>query len=1125
MNQKSLLYKSITYYSRYYKLIAVAALITVAVIVGSLVIGDSVRTTLVNQVKERLGETETVVFSRNSYMSDGLLNKPLFKGSSRGIILMNGFVSQNGRLLPVFVWGVDDMDILRGKTKMNPSLAKELALDGQADIILRLPAAGLVPSGSLFVTENYTTSMRLVFGGVVAASDGGNISLKNEQILPFNIFINRQELAEALEVEGKVNLILSDQKITDSDFSEVWDYTSSGLSVNERGEDFEITSERIEKSRNKFDRPGNIYTEITSDRVFLQKEVVASILENNSESDRIFSYMANSIALGDASIPYSFVTAVDRYEGETLQPDEIFLSDYAAKRINAKTGDRVDVSYFVSQDLKTLQTKSIHLKVKKIVPISKLVADGSLSADYPGLSDVDRCTDWDSDLPIDMSLITDEDERYWELYKSTPKAILPFEAVANDWGNDYGNATAICVAGENPDLDGLTANMFGIQLLHPRETGIYAAKNGVDFSSLFLALGFFIIVSAMLLMLIPLSGMFFARKNELILLKCLGYPRKRITKILWSESVPVVLVSSIVGVVAGLVYTCLVMWLLGNVWKGATHTDGFSVYPGMLTMITGLVVGTGLSLLLLRVAIARSLGEKAVMVGAKDTQPYGAIAQLLNRKKAVVKVKTIVKKKKTSIHRRGIIALICSLLSMVIIGINFMILHSVELFVLVGILLIATAAAWGDWLLCRKGTDLTNGLVSSNSPVSSKGIVSTKETISTNSPVHPNGFGTAKLVWNTLYANKKQAMLSFFTLAIGVFIVFSVGLNRRGFADSSQVRTGTGGYALWMESSVPVYHNMMTDEGRAKLSLAGLPADADIMQCLRFSADDASCLNLNKVANPTVLGVDMDALMASDFQISQNIYSSGREGLLGEMQQHNGNIYPALIDETVLTWGLMMKLGDTLVYENDKGYNVSLHLVGTLANSIFQGNVLIDRNLFREIWPETTGSDIFLIKVDESDREQVKNLFSSALYEYGVTVTTTNDRLKQFNAVTDTYLTIFLTLGGLGLLLGIMGFVIVVRKNLTMRQDEIRLYGMLGFTKRKISKIMYKENILVPLYAILTGVISSLVGVNASFMNIGKWIWVVTLLFTLLFIICVLVFVQKSVINVIKEININCQNA
>ena len=1056
MNFKGLTSKSSRFYIRYYKLVFLASLITVAVIVGSLVVGDSVRSTLVKRVAERLGDTQTIIFSRHSFMAEEWIDDPLFKGSAKGVLLTNGFISQNGKLIPVFVWGVSDLPIAEGAARINSALREELGQDIPEDIVLRLPASGLVPPGSLFVTETYTTSLRLTFNGVVNTEEGGNISMKNEQVLPFNVFINRQELAEAMNAEKKVNLILTSQPISAGELEHTWHYSLSGLSVRQKDD----------------------FTEIISDRIFLQEEIVETICKNNPEPNRLFSYLANSIRRDDFSIPYSFVTAADRYKDQSLGKDDIILSDYAAKRLQAKPGDRIQITYFTSQNLKVLKTDTASLHVKAIVPLSEFLEDKTLSADFPGLSDVERCTDWDSDLPIDMSLITDEDEKYWELYRNTPKAIIAYNAVVNDWGNAYGNATAVRVRKNTvPNLSGLTTEMSGIQIIHPRDKAVYAAMNGVDFSGLFLALGFFIIVSAMLLMLIPVSEMLHQRRHEIELLKALGYTRKRITRMFWREAAPVVLLSSIIGVVAGLLYTGLIMWLLGNVWKGATHTGGFSVYPSATTLVSGLFIGIALSLWLLYRSIVQNL---------KDRKPSAGTGthSLKRRKKFVV---------------------FSTLIAVGTIGVNLFFLHSVVLFVFVGILFIGTAAIWGDYLICRYGNRSSADLPA-------------------DSPCKYSTFQTKQLAWSTLYANRKQAVLSFFTLTIGVFIVFSVGLNRKGFADSAQLRTGTGGFSLWCESSVPVYHNMSTDAGKEKLSLTALPGDTEILQCLRYSADDASCLNLNKTTTPTVLGVDMNALAKSDFRIEQNIYSLDREDVFRKMGRKNGNpadvsrqaqqpdnVYPALIDATVLTWGLMMNLGDTLFYKNDRGQTIPILLAGTLSNSIFQGNILIDRSLFSEIWEETAGSEVFLLKTSETEKEEVKTLLSQALNEYGVRVSTTNERLEQFNSVTDTYLTIFLTLGGLGLLLGIMSFIIVIRKTLSARRYEIDLYRTLGFTDRKIEQTLYRENLMVPLYAIAVGIVSSLIGISITFMNVGLLIWLLTLLFAVFFVVCVVVFVRRSV--------------
>jgi len=1042
VNIKVLTYKNIRFYTRYYKLVAFSVLITVAVIVGSLSVGDSVRTTLVKRVSERLGDTQTIVFSRNSFMSEKFAGTPLFGGSARAILLTNGFISQNGKLIPVFVWGVNDLSIAKGAARINPALLKELGQNSPDAVVLRLPATGLVPSGSLFVTENYTTSMRLNYDGTVEAKDGGNLSLKNEQMLPFNVFVNRNELAETLEIEGKINLIFTNKEIDAEELRQVWNYSLSGLSVLPC-------------------HSAPAMTIITSDRVFLQDTVVETICKNNPTPNRIFSYMANSIKSAKASpvgrfggvIPYSFVTAVDRYKNQPLQKEDIILSDYAARRLNVGLDDSVSVSYFVSQQFKTLKEKSICLKVSKIVPLKDLTADKTLIADFPGLSDVERCTDWNSDLPINMNLITDEDENYWKLYRNTPKALIAYNAVVAGWRNAYGNATAVCVDSDNPDLSELKPEMFGIQIIHPREKGLYAAMNGVDFSSLFLALGFFIIVSAILLMLIPISEMLYQRRHEIELFKAMGYTKKRITRILLLESAPVVLLSSIAGVIAGFIYTTGIMYLLGNVWKGATHTEGFSVYPSAITIISGFLIGIVLSMLLLLWVIVKNL---------KDRKPDAEM-------------------KRQSLKKKKILASVLTAVACGTIVLNFLYLHSVILFVFIGIIFIGTAAIWGDYLICRTGSG-------------------SAET-----------FNSDKMIWSTLFANRKQAVLSFFALTTGVFIVFSVGLNRKSFSAGSQLRTGTGGFSLWAESSVPVYYDLSSKAGREKTGLTNLPDDTEILQCLRYNADDASCLNLNKVTTPAVLGLNMNVLAGADFQIEQNIYSHNKKSFFERIREKSGEAYPALVDATVLTWGLMKQLGDTLWYVNDHGQKIPIRLAGTLSNSVFQGNILIDRHLFSEIWNESAGSEVFLIKAKETEKENVKASFSQALNEYGVRVSATNERLKQFNSVTDTYLTIFLTFGSLGLLLGIMSFIIVIRKNLSARHSEIDLYRTLGFPDSKIEQTLYKENLLVPLYAIAVGVTGSLIGVGINLLNIGIWIGISAFLFTVLFVACIVVFVGKEV--------------
>jgi putative ABC transport system permease protein len=347
-------------------------------------------------------------------------------------------------------------------------------------------------------------------------------------------------------------------------------------------------------------------------------------------------------------------------------------------------------------------------------------------------------------------------------------------------------------------------------------------------------------------------------------------------------------------------------------------------------------------------------------------------------------------------------------------------------------------------------------------------------------------------------------------LASGVLIVFSVGLNRRGFADSSQLRSGTGGYSLWCEGSVPVYHNMATPEGREKLALKDLPDKVEILQLLRYNAADASCLNLNKVTQPTVLGVDMKDLKKSSLKIKQSIYPD-EVSVFDAICVEGDSVYPVIVDESVLRWGLQMNLGDTLRYETSKGETVYLQLAASLQNSIFQGSLLMNKTAFSEIWNEITGSEIALLKVKEQETEAVKQLILQALNEYGIRVTPATQRLKEFNSVTDTYLSIFLVLGGFGLLIGLGSFIIVVRKDLAARKEQIRLYRAIGFSDHKIAHLLIAGNRIVPMLAIGAGFLASLAGVSGGIGNVGLGIWATALILLLLMIGGVWFFINKSV--------------
>ena len=548
------------YYRRYYRLVVIAVIIMMAVLTGSLLLGDSVRGTLSDRVDERLGTAETILTSGTGFMDEKIMQSPLL-ANAHGYLLTQGFLSVDGKLIPVYIWGTDTDTITMGEALINEPLSNILispsGAGGATQIALHLPAHSLVPSGSLFVSKSYSTQMRVSIKGVKSVKDGGNILLKNEQTRPLNVFVNRKQLGTAMQLEGKINIILSDDFITERQIESVYEPEFMG---------FHFTDSTL-----------------TYDGVFIPDEIVHAC----NPYTTYLAYLVNEIICKTDTVPYSFVTAVSRWKGAPLSGREIILSDYAANRLHVGVGDSVRMAYFIARDMKNLETKEQIFRVRAVEPLSAFIGDSLLTADFPGLTNVERCNDWDSDLPIKMDHIHKRDEDFWYKYRQTPKAIVAYDAVRADWSNSFGTATALRI-GNTPTPN---TQHLSPMVIHPREQGMFLANSGTDFSSLFMALGFFIILSAILLMQNPLMEMYAQRKDELQLYAQLGFTKRTIQRIMYRETVSVILFTSPFGVLAGLLYSALILWLLGNVWSGATHTEGFVLHVNALTLILGWLIG------------------------------------------------------------------------------------------------------------------------------------------------------------------------------------------------------------------------------------------------------------------------------------------------------------------------------------------------------------------------------------------------------------------------------------------------------------------------------------------------------------------------------------------------------
>ncbi len=297
-------------------------------------------------------------------------------------------------------------------------------------------------------------------------------------------------------------------------------------------------------------------------------------------------------------------------------------------------------------------------------------------------------------------------------------------------------------------------------------------------------------------------------------------------------------------------------------------------------------------------------------------------------------------------------------------------------------------------------------------------------------------------------------------LALGTFAVVVTGANRKGENSETGRSSGTGGFLLWAESTLPVLKDLNSVEGKKSLSLEDEPVlkGVTFIPLQRLEGDDASCLNLNRVSDPPLLAVPatlFDSLGSFTFNALARDVDPAHPWRT--LTQNDTPVVNGFADMTVITWGLQKQIGDTLRYTDERGNKVLVRLAGGLDNSLFQGNVLISDVRFRQLFPSVAGSRLMLVEGPAPKRDSIASRLEALLRDYGMLAVPAAEKLASFNAVENTYLTVFMMLGGLGMIIGTIGLGIILWRNTRERMAEFALLRALGHPKRRIMRRLVRE--------------------------------------------------------------------
>lgn len=1096
MNSFVLLKRNLAHYWRTNLAVVCGVAVAVAVLAGALLVGDSVRASLRELFLQRLGSTEQVISGANFFrgqlaaeiQQDGRFPQSGLRDACPLIVLRGTVTHEASKrwASSVQIYGVDekfwqfhgkestlaprDRELLVGA-----SLADELGVAPGDSVLLRVEKPSAIPVESLHGRkEDLGRTIRLNARARLDPANLGEFSLQPQQTAVRVVFVPLGLLQRELEQEGKVNTILL------SGGGEVTNSEVLRAIVKER-----VTLEDLGVKVRALDEQGSLSLETDSSLVnnALAETASAAASKLGLRPQPIFSYLANSVRSGPREIPYSLVTAIDDESFEKLKSGSasasaavpsstssalppIILNEWAARELGVQTGAPVTLEYYLWQDGGRLSTATAEFQLAGVVPIQGLAADRNLVPEYPGITGSESLSDWDPPFPVDLSRVQDRDEKYWDQYRTTPKAFIPLAKGQELWPSRFGKLTSLRLlpqgaapldstleAYRSSLLAALDPTQVGLALYAAREEGLKAVRGATNFGEYFLYFSFFLVVSALML-----AALFFKlgveqRLRELGILQAVGFHAARIRTLFLVEGLVLATAGSVLGLLGALLYGKLMMLGLTTWWVGAVGTTLLRLHVSPISLILGGAGGVLAALgcvywTLRRLAHAspRSLLTGTALTNTptrrqrRARRPYTLIAAV---------VSTVVATGLLLSTALGLVGQVAGF------------------FGGGALLLIALLCYQSVWLRRRKRRMLGGG----------------------------GWWSVARLGFRNVAHRPVRSVLCIALIASAAFIVVAVESFRRDGRNSTLDRkSGGGGYPLLAESALPLVHDPNTPEGREALNLnTGQNAAAlDAVRFARFRlrpGDDASCLNLYQPRNPRILAPTEDFVRENRFSFQGSLARTSEEQenpwLLLDSEPGDGAI-PVVADANSLSYVLHLKLGDELTLEREGGRAVRLRIVGALSDSIFQSELLMSEKNFLRLFPEQEGFRFFLLDLPAPEAAAVQaKALETQLSDFGFDVTPTAERLAQFHRVENTFISTFQMLGALGLALGTLGMAAVLLRNVLERRRELALLRAVGYNAKHFALMAVAENALLLLCGLVTGTACALLAIAPVFFSRG----------------------------------------
>ena len=1030
--------------------VVIGVAVAVSVLGGALLVGDSVRGSLRDIALSRLGKADVAVTSA------GYFREAVAPEGTAPLITSTAFVTHEPsgkRAGDVTVYAVDErfwtfhgVQPPSGPA-ISQALASELGVANGDVLLVRLQRPSEIPIESLFGRkEEIGRTIRLTVSEALPRDRLGEFSLRQQQAELRAVFAPLRRVQRDLGVAGKVNTIVGDYRLT----AEATGLQLEDLGINVRAADAGDTV--------IVDSASGILSEP------LETSIRTAATKLGYTPTPVFTYLANALTLGDRSVPYSLITATDQTLVASAfrrkASEGLILNDWTARELNAKVGDEITFEYYLWDANKGLTTHTAKLPVAGIVPIQGFAADRQLAPEYPGMTGAESIAEWDPPFPIELSRVRDADEKYWDDYRTTPKAFISFEKGSELWSTRYGRVTSLRFAvppgATAADVaQRLTTELavaikpasVGVVTLPVRQQALEASQGATDFGQYFTYFSFFLVVSALLLAVLFFRLGVEQRLRQIGVMRAAGFSVPKIRTLLLTEAMALAAIGSLIGAAGAIAYGQLIVYGLRTWWIGAVGTTELQLHVTAVSLIGGVlggIVAAAVCVILSLRAVARLTPRALLTAQSIGQEPRG---------------------EEKAGRRHRLVAAVFTVFTVASLAAGLAGASQAGSFFGAGAAsLIAALFFFSSWLRSRPSRVIAGHGAG---------------------PVLRLGFRSAAF-------RPGRSVLSAALIASAAFIIVSVDAFRKGGGEiGGDKASGTGGYALIATSELPLLHNPNEASGREALIV-----DAPEFERVTFTrfrvrpGDDASCLNLYRPTNPTIVAPEAGFIEQSRFTFASSLAETDAERAnpwLILTRPSDGGPVPVIADATSLQYVLHAKVGDTFSMDVGAAQPLVLQFVGALADSVLQGELIMAEEHFVRLFPSQQGYRFFLIDAPgvttREEASRVAGALEKGLDTFGFDAVSATERLEAFHRVENTYLSTFQSLGGLGLLLGTIGLAAVMFRNVLERRRELGLLRAVGFNTQHVTQMILAEAVLLLGAGLAAGMLSAVLAVAPAWLG------------------------------------------